>query len=164
MPKEQDKLKQQLIATDEFISELEEQLEVLQSASCEEIDTCYDGKSTVLYGCQTLTISQASLNRIKAFELRYLRKLLGIKYHHHRTNESVLQEVKNASGPFTRLDPTVIKLKWFGHVARHQDSYFHQFLDGMVPGSRPRGRPRHNWFTNIKDWTNDSYNSLPRCC
>ena len=30
-------------------------------------------------------------------------------------------------------------------------------LDGMVPGSRSRGR---HWFTNIKDWTNESCNSL----
>ena len=65
-------------------------------------------------GCQIWTISQASLNRIRAFKLRYLRKLLGIKYYHHRTNESVLQEVKNAIGPFTRLDSAVkhIKLPW----------------------------------------------------
>lgn len=117
--------------------------------------------ATVLYACQSWTISSPMFNRIQSFEMKCLRKLLGISFHEHRTNESILQEVEHIIGPFTRLTTIVkrTKLKWFGHVTRH-DCYSRPFLQGLVSGTRPRGRPRHNWFTNLKTWTNQTCNSL----
>ena len=110
--------------------------------------------ATVLYACQSWTLSQASMNRIQAFEMRCLQKLMNISFTEHRTNDSILRSVSGMIGPFPRLLTRVkrLKLKWFGHVSRH-DCYSRVFLQGRLPGSRPRGRPRRNWCDDIRKWT-----------
>ena len=119
--------------------------------------------AVVLYGCQTWTLMQSTVKRIQAFEMRFLRRLLNVSYLEHRTNESVLQEVEQIIGPYTRLITRIkqLKLKWFGHVTRH-DCFSRVFLQGRVPGSRARGRPRRNWCDDIRNWTELSCNSLSR--
>ena len=45
------------------------------------------------------------------------------------------------------------KLKYFGHIKRH-DSIEKTILEGHMPGSRSRGRPRRRWSDDIKEWLN----------
>ena len=119
--------------------------------------------STFLYGCESWTITAETERRIQAFEMKCLRKLLGISYREHRTNESVRQEVEAVCGKFESLLETVKrrKLKWFGHVCRH-DSLSKTILQGTVAGGRKRGRPRKSWLDNIKEWTGRSTAQLIR--
>ena len=44
------------------------------------------------------------------------------------------------------------KLKYAGHILRH-DSIQKTLLEGKINGKPGRGRPRHTWFNNIKEWT-----------
>ena len=44
------------------------------------------------------------------------------------------------------------KIKYFGHVKRHQ-SLLNDVLEGIVKGSRSRGRPRIDWEENVKNWS-----------
>ena len=76
--------------------------------------------SIFLYACETWTITADNERRIQALEMRYFRKLLGISYRDHITNEEVKARIGNAIGPYEDLLTTVKrrKLKWFGHVAR----------------------------------------------
>ena len=50
--------------------------------------------------------------------LRCFRRLLGIPYRDHVTNEEVKARIGNAIGPYKELLPAVKrrKLKWYGHV------------------------------------------------
>ena len=52
--------------------------------------------------------------------MRCFRKLLGISYRDHITNEEVKARTGNAIGPYEDLLTTVKrrKLKWYGHVTR----------------------------------------------
>ena len=58
--------------------------------------------------------------RIQALGMRCFRKLLGISYRDHKTNEEVKARIGNTIGPYEDL-PTAVKrrkLKWSGHVTR----------------------------------------------
>ena len=110
--------------------------------------------SIFLYGCESWTTTAETERRIQAFEMKCLRKLLGISYLQRRTNVSVRQEVETTCGTHETLLATVKrrKLNWFGHVCRH-DSLAKTILQGTVAGGRKRGRPRKTWMDNIKEWT-----------
>ena len=54
-------------------------------------------------------------------ENKYHRRMLGISYREHKTNEYVRQQVDILAGHQDLLLPTVKRrnLSWFGHVCRH---------------------------------------------
>ena len=58
--------------------------------------------------------------RIQALEMRCFRKLLGISYTDHITNEEIKARIGNDIGPYE--DVLILmkrrKLKWYGHVTR----------------------------------------------
>ena len=86
--------------------------------------------------------------------MRCFRKLLGISYKDHITNEEVKNKIRQASGPYEDLLTTVKrrKLKWYGHVSR-SSGLAKTILQGTVRGRRKRGRQKKRWEDNIKDWT-----------
>ena len=110
--------------------------------------------SILLYGCETWTLLADSERRIQAFETKCLRKLLGISYLEHWTNDQVRKKIKDLVGPQEPLLATVKrrKLIWFGHVMRH-NTISKTILQGTLEGGRRRGRPKKNWVENVKEWT-----------
>ena len=110
--------------------------------------------SILLYGCETWTLLADSEKRIQAFETKCLRKLLGISYHEHKTNDYVRKKIRDLMGPQEPLLATVRrrKLAWFGHLTRH-NTLSKTILQGTVEGGRRRGRQRKSWVENIKEWT-----------
>ena len=110
--------------------------------------------SIFLYACETWTITADIERRMQALEMRCFRKLLGISYRDHITNEEVKARIGNAIGPYEDLLTTVKrrKLKWYGHVTRSSG------LTKTVQGGRRRGRQRKRWEDNIKEWTGLPWN------
>ena len=92
--------------------------------------------------------------RIQALEMRCFRKLLGISYRDHITNEEVKARIENAVGLYEDLLTSVKrrKLKWYGHDTR-SPGLAKATLQGTVQGGRRRGRQRKRWEDNIKEWT-----------
>ena len=92
-------------------------------------------------------------------ESHCFRKLLGIWYRDHITNEEVKARIGNAIGPYEDLLTTVKrrKLKWCGHVTR-SSGLAKTILQGTVQGGRRRGRQRKRWEDNIKEWTGLQWN------
>ncbi|KAI8502778.1 hypothetical protein Bbelb_194800 [Branchiostoma belcheri] len=92
--------------------------------------------------------------RIQAFETKSLRRLLGISYHQHKTNEYVYQQVYSLVGSQEAVMSTVRrrKLQWFGHLTHH-NNLAKTILQGTLEGKRRRGRQKKVWLDNIKDWT-----------
>ena len=105
--------------------------------------------SIFLYACETWTITADIERRMRCF-----RKLLGISYRDHITNEEVKARIGNAIGPYEDLLTTVKrrKLKWFGHVTR-SSGLAKTILQRTVQGGRRRGRQRKRWEDNIKERT-----------
>ena len=111
--------------------------------------------TTALYGCESWTLSSSLENKIQAFEMRCFRRLLGIPYTAHRTNDSVKQQVEDIIGAYEPLLETARrrKLQWFGHISRQCGTLSNTILQGCVEGKRNQGRPKINWMTNVTSWT-----------
>ena len=83
------------------------------------------------------------------FPLWCWRKLLRTPWTARRTNQSILNEVK----PDFSLEALILKLKlkYFGHIMRRQDSLEKTLMLGKIEGNRKRGRPKIRWLDTITD-------------
>ena len=73
--------------------------------------------STLMYGCETWTMSVKDEKRMSMFNRDLVRWAVGVNLLEHRRNEAILEEAKT--------DPiaTVMRrrrLEWFGHMKRRQ--------------------------------------------
>ena len=118
--------------------------------------------SIFLYAYETWTITADIERRIQALKMRCFRKLLGISYTDHITNEEVKTRIGNAIGSYEDLTSVKRrKLKWYGHVTR-TSGLAKTILQGTVQGGRRRGRQRKRWEDNIKEWTGLEWNIILR--
>ena len=118
--------------------------------------------SIFLYAYETWTITADIERRIQALEMRCFRKLLGISYRDHITNEEVKARIGNTIGPYELLTSVKRrKLKWYGHVIR-SSGLAKTILQGTVQGGRRRGRQRKRWEDNFKEWTGLEWNIILR--
>ena len=110
--------------------------------------------SIFLYDCEAWALKADLERRIEAFQFKCFRRLLGISYREHKTNEFVWNTVLSHVGPQEPLLATVRrrKLQWFAHVTRH-NTLCKTILQGTVEGGRRRGRQRMSWSDNVKNWT-----------
>ena len=75
------------------------------------------------------------------------RKLLGIDYRKHVTNETIIRTIVSSEiGRRQKLSEIVKtrKIKWFGHTTRG-GGLANTCLQGTVRGGRGRGRPGKKW-------------------
>ena len=103
------------------------------------------------YGCESWTIKQADRRKIDAFELWCWRRLLRVPSRGKRTNKSVLQEIKSECSVEVLM--VKLKLSYFGHIMRRQDSLEKEIMFDMVDGKRRRGRQKQRWIDPIKEDT-----------
>ena len=78
--------------------------------------------------------------------------ILRVSWVAKKTNEWIL-ETAGVEG--TLLDTVKSrKLSYYGHVMRKQgNSLEKEIMQGTMPGTRARGRPRMTWMDNVKTWT-----------
>jgi len=103
----------------------------------------------VMYGCESWTIKKAECRRTDAFELWCWRRLLRVPWTVRRCNQSILKEIS----PEYSLEGLMLKLKlqYFGHLIRRNDSLEKTLMLGKVEGRRRRGRQRMRWLDGITD-------------
>ena len=121
--------------------------------------------SIFLYACEAWTLTAELQRKIQAVEMRSLRRLLGISYTDHITNDEVRRRVSLHMNSYVDLLTTVKKrkLKWYGHITRTH-GLSKTILQGTVPGSRKRGRQKKRWIDNITDWTVWFSCNYDSCC
>jgi len=105
--------------------------------------------SILLYGCETWRLSNKTLAKLEAFEMKAYRRILKITYRQRIPNIEVRARIDSLNMKLKRLTTIVIQrqLKWLGHVTRlHNERIPRIALYGLVEGSRPRGRPRETWI------------------
>ncbi|XDB50773.1 hypothetical protein AB1E18_004335 [Capra hircus] len=90
----------------------------------------------VICGCESWTIKKAE-HRIDAFELWCWRRLLRVPWTARRSNQSILKEIS----PGCLLEGLRLKLKlqYFGHLMRRDDSFEKTVMLGKTEGRRRRG-------------------------
>ena len=79
----------------------------------------------VMYGCESWTIKKAERQRIDAFELWCLRRLLRVLWTARRSSKSIPKEIS----PEYSLEGLMLKLKrqCFGHLMRRTDLFENSF-------------------------------------
>ena len=94
------------------------------------------------------------MQKIQAVEIRCLRRLLGISYKDHVTNNEVRRRVTQQGQHYEDLLNTVKKRKltWYWHVTLKKT-----ILHGIVQGKRVRGRQKKSWADSILEWTGKSF-------
>ena len=103
----------------------------------------------VMYGCESWTVKKAERQRIDAFELWCWRRLLRVPWTARRSNKSILKEIS----PGCSLEGLMLKLKlqYFGHLMRRDDSLEKTLMLGKIEGRRRRGQQRMRWLDGITD-------------
>src|SRR5574340_822926 len=94
----------------------------------------------VMYGCGSWTVKKAECQRIDAFELWCLKRLLRVPWTARRSNQSILKEIS----PRCSLEGMMLKLKlqYFGQLMGRVDSLEKTLMLGGIGGRRRRGQQR----------------------
>ena len=103
----------------------------------------------VMYAWESWTIKKVEHQRIDAFELWCLRRLLRVPWTAGRSNQSILKEIN----PEYSLAGLMLKLKlqYFGHLMQRTDSSEKTLMLGKIEGRRRRGGRRWRWLDGITD-------------
>ena len=102
----------------------------------------------VMYGCESWTVKKkAERQRIDAFKLWCWRRLLRVPW--TARNQSILKEIS----PGISLEGMMLKLKlqYFGHLMRRDDSLEKTLMLGGIGGRRRRGQQRMRWVDGVTD-------------
>ena len=101
------------------------------------------GHFIFLYACATWTLTAELERKIQTTEMRCFRRLLGISYRDHVTNEEAGNRIRQAIGPYEDLLTTVKKrtLRCYGHKTR-STGLAKMILQDTVQGGRRRGRQK----------------------
>jgi len=105
------------------------------------------------YSCESWTLKKADEDRINAFEMKNLRKLLRVRWtEKKKTNEWVLDKAGTHRQLLANLKAG--KMTYFGHILRKNDVCLEKdLIQGTLPGGRRRGKPRTSWIGNLTSWT-----------
>ena len=99
-----------------------------------------------LYGCETWTLNKADTNKLQAFGMKCLRKVLNISWQDHITNHDIATRT-------SRKEEYIVNIvrrrqhTWLGHVLRMDGNRLPKMsLQAHAHGKRYRGRPRQSWI------------------
>ena len=107
----------------------------------------------VLYGCETLSLTLREERRLRVFENKVLRRILGPKRDEETGEWRKLhnEEVNDLYCSPNNAGVIKWRMEWAGHVARMgKRRGLYRVLVGKPEGKRPLGRSRHRWEDNIK--------------
>ena len=112
----------------------------------------------VIYRCESWTIKEAECQRIDAFKLWYLRRLLRVPWTARRFNQSIIKEIC----PECSLEGLMLKLKlqYLGHLMWTTDSLEKVLMLGKIEGRRRRGQQRMRCLDGITNSMDMSLSKL----
>ena len=104
-------------------------------------------RSTLLYGCESWTLTQKTRKRLETMEMWCWRRMLKISWTERKTNESILDDI----GRKRELLAVIRRrqMRFLGHVVR-REYLENPILTGRIEGSRGRGRPRIKYMDDMK--------------
>src|SRR6218665_615051 len=105
---------------------------------------------TVLYGCETWTMTKKMEKKINACEMWIWRKMQRISWTEKKTNESVHMEIGIEEVETLQQTAPRRKLGFFGHVMR-SDGLEKRMM--LAFGDGRRRRPRRKWMDEIHEVT-----------
>ena len=104
--------------------------------------------STLLYGCETWTVSKEMERRLEAMEMWCWRRMLKVSWTEMRSNTNILETIDSQRELLAVMRKR--QMIFFGHVMR-ADGLENLVVTGRIPGSRSRGRPRKKYVDVMKE-------------
>lgn len=103
---------------------------------------------TLLYGCQSWTLTKAITFKLQAFQRAMERSMLGIRLGDRKRNTDIRKCTKIIDAVELACK---LKWRWAGHVARATDGRWSKKVLHWYPRDAPRnrGRPRCRWCDDI---------------
>ena len=102
--------------------------------------------STLMYGCESWTISKAMQERLEAAEIWFLRRMLSISWLDRMTNDMVLRKAGTRRELIKMI--TMRQMRFLGHVNR-KEKIEYLAMTGKIAGKRARGRQRMTFMNSI---------------
>ena len=112
----------------------------------------------VMYGCESWIVKKVERQRIDAFELWCWKRLLKVLWTARRPNQSILREINteySLGGLMLKM-----KLQYFGHLIRTDDSLEKSLMLVKIEGRRRRRHQRMRRLDNITDAMNINLGKL----
>ena len=115
-------------------------------------------RPVVLYAMETIVWKPPLVQKITVFQNHIMRWITG-----HRLIDRVsISDLQQQTG----LEPIINiikkqKMSWFGHMKRSVLP-IRTVFEGMVNGTRRRGRPQRRWRTDIEEWSEMSWTQINR--
>ena len=115
--------------------------------------------SLLLYNCETWTLKQDDIQKLKSFEMWTYRRMLRISWITRTSNETVLERMNTR--PQLVQTVKIRKTAYLGHIMRHKEfEQLQLIIEGKIDGRRGVGRKKKSWLRNIKEWTKTAGNQL----
>src|SRR4029077_20838818 len=92
---------------------------------------------TLLYGCETWTLKQEKIRRLKAAEMWMWKRMEKVSYKDEVTNKDVLKRVEEKRRVMKKIHSR--KNNRVGHVARGE-GMLKEVLEGRMQGKKPQGK------------------------
>jgi hypothetical protein len=108
--------------------------------------------SVLLYGAESWTLLQADLNRLEVFQMRCLRRILGVSLLDRIRNETIRARCCGQSTITNEIQKR--RLRWFGHVCRQSPNHYpYKLLWHTRPTTwiTQRTAPKKTWTSQLKN-------------
>ena len=96
---------------------------------------------TLTYGAESRVLKEREKQRVQAAEMRVLRKIAGVRRIDHVRND----DIRTQLGHEGIVEQVRRREVWKKQVEEQVGSITEMVMSGVVPGKRPRGRPRKRW-------------------
>ena len=100
--------------------------------------------SAMLYGMETMAVTERQVGKMEVAELKMVRWALGVT-----RKDKIRNEYVRGTAKIAKLGNKLwnAKLRWYGHVKRREDEYVgKRMMEMAAPSRRKRGRPRRRWM------------------
>ena len=104
--------------------------------------------STLLYGCETWTVSKEMEERLEAMEMWCWRRMLKVSWVERRSNASILEAIGSRREMMAMVRKR--QMAFLGHVMR-AGGLENLAVTGRIAGSRSRGRPRKKYLDRMRE-------------
>ena len=97
-------------------------------------------KPTMLYGMETVAVTERQMGKMELTELKMVRWTLGVT-----RKDKIRNEYVRGTAKIAKLADKLwtARLRWYGHVKRREEDYVgKRTMEMAVPGRRKKGTPR----------------------
>ena len=105
-------------------------------------------RPAMLYGMETVAVTERQMGKMEAAELKMVRWALGVT-----RKDKIRNEYVRGAAKIAKLGDKIrnARLRWYGHVKRREEDYVgKRIMEMVVPGIRKRGRPRRRWMDLVR--------------